>query len=334
MEPSGFILNQQLTTFVAGVKPVELVGDRVAPLIPAQAISGSSFTYWVANAKDVLRVRDLKASRHGALNVMDFGFAKDTGLLADYGGQIQNPHDLIRLNEQQPAQLLQVPLNVRMFKSKQAVQAIWISREQELVTAVETAANYLATQTKTAAAGEKFSNSDADVVDVLLGLKDKCLVRPNVAVTSLAAFRALQKHPKVILRTKAVLGSIQGIAGLPSEEEIARVLELDELVVGRQFLNSGKAGDNDAGDNYTRLWGNHFTMFRREDVPPTSEVQYAGTFATFFGNVVQGQPVFVSSHEKQPGEMGLYGGVVDVVGHTRQVKVTFNPGAYHLRSVL
>jgi hypothetical protein len=332
MEPQGFILNQQLTTFVAGVKPAEFVGDRVAPLIPAAAVSGSSFTFWKADPKDVLRVRDLKASRYGALNVMDFGFSKDTGLLADYGGRIQHPNDLIRFNESQPAQVLQVPMSVRQFKLKQGVQAVWISREQELVTLVETAANYIATQTSTATAGQKFTNSDADIVKVLLGLKDKCLVRPNVAVTSLDAFRELQSHPKVIARTKAVLGGIQGITGLPSEQEIARVLELDELIVGQQKLNIGTAGAND--ENYTRLWGNHFTMFRREDAPPTSDVQYGGTFATFFGNVVSGQPVFVSSNVRQPGEMGLYGGIEDVMGHTRQVKMTFSPGAYHLRSVI
>jgi|GEM_PF-4885311 len=330
MEPSGFILNQQLTTFVTGVRPTELVGQRIAPLIPARSVAGLSFTYWEANAKDVLRVRDLRVGRYSAPNIMDFGFTQRTGLLMDYGGRIPHPNDLLKINEEKPAEVLQVPMSVRMFKSKQGVQAIWIGHEQDVVTAVELSTNYVTGQVSTATAGQKFSNSDADIPAILLGIKDKALLRPNVGITSLDAFRALQSNPKMIMRTKAVLGGIQGIAGLPSEQEIARVLELDELIVGQQKLNIAPAGANDA--SYTRLWGNHFTFFRREDVPPSSDVQYAGTFATFFGDVISGQPIFISSYVDN--DMGLYGGIMDKIGHTRQIKVTYNPGACQLRSVI
>lgn len=330
MEPSGFILNQQLTTFVAGVMPAVLVGTRVAPLIPARAVSGNAFTFWIANAKDVLRIRDTKVGRYGNPNIADFGFTQDTGLLVDHGLRIPHPNDLIRFNEEQPPQVLQVPMSVRQFKLKQTAQAIWIGHEQEVVTEVETSARYATGQVSSATAAQKFNNKDADLPTILLKIKDTALVEPNVAVTSLDSFRALQSNPFVIARTKAVLGGIQGISGLPSELEIARVLEIDELIVGRQKFNSAIAGSNDS--SYTRLWGNHFTMFRREDPPPTSDVQYAGTFATFFGSVVSSEPLFVTSYVDN--DMGIYGGLIDKLGHTRQVKTTYNPGACQLRSVL
>jgi len=45
-EPQLLTLNAQLTTFVAGVQPPDLLGRIIAPTSPAQLISDVKFNWW------------------------------------------------------------------------------------------------------------------------------------------------------------------------------------------------------------------------------------------------------------------------------------------------
>jgi hypothetical protein len=54
-EPQLLTLNAQLTTFVAGVQPPDLLGRIIAPTSPAQLISDVKFNWWKFDPAEYLR---------------------------------------------------------------------------------------------------------------------------------------------------------------------------------------------------------------------------------------------------------------------------------------
>jgi len=117
-KPQLLTLNAQLTTFVAGVQPPDLLGRIIAPTSPAQLISDVKFNWWKFDPAEYLRKQDTKVNRRGTIPVTDFSFTTDSDTLADHGQQIVNPNDISLLSEGQPPQILQAPVNVRMAKLK------------------------------------------------------------------------------------------------------------------------------------------------------------------------------------------------------------------------
>src|SRR5262245_3740416 len=132
MDPNNLTLNSQLTLFVAGINPQNLIGRRLAPLTPAAIIAGLTFNWWKFNPEEYLRKRNLKVSRLSQVPLADFGFSTETGQLFDHGQRIQHPLDAVRLNEAQPAQVVQIPINVRMAKAKALVDNFWLQHEYEV----------------------------------------------------------------------------------------------------------------------------------------------------------------------------------------------------------
>src|SRR5260221_9498847 len=126
-EPQLLSLNAQLTTFVAGVQPPDLLGRIIAPPSPAQLISDVKFSWWKFDPAEYLRKQDTKVNRRGTIPVTDFSFTTAPDAIAYHGQQIINPTDIRMLSENQPPQSLQVPAYVPMAKLKALTKTFWFS---------------------------------------------------------------------------------------------------------------------------------------------------------------------------------------------------------------
>jgi hypothetical protein len=329
-EPQLLSLNAQLTTFVAGVQPPDLLGRIIAPPSPAQLISDVKFNWWKFDPAEYLRKLDTKVNRRGSIPVTDFSFTTDTDVLADHGQQIINPNDISMISEDQPPQILQVPVNVRMAKLKALTETFWFSHEFEVHDLIFTASNYQDGNTRAAASTDMLDNADNDVIKTIQSILDTPLIPPNALVMGLAVWRPLQRHPQLVSAIKAVLGSRAAISGQVNQEEVAALFGLKQVLVGRQRTNLANPGQT---ASYSRIWGKNLAAIRIEDAPTSTVSPYPGTALTAYGNIMNAGPVFVASRTIQPGDEngGLYGAIADIIGHTRKVLMV-NPDSCYLLS--
>ncbi|MFZ2643479.1 MAG: hypothetical protein WA117_20980 [Verrucomicrobiia bacterium] len=332
MEPINITLNAQLTTFVAGAYSLDFIGRRIAPLIPVRIISGVAFSFWKVNPAEYLRPRTTKVSRRQTLPVADFNWTSVETKLDDHSEQIIHPNDVVQLSAAQPAQVLQVPLNVRMSKLAMQNATFWFSHELEVRDLVFTATAYGA-NTAAAAAKEKFDDAESAPLAKVQTMLDTPLQPPNTLVFGLDVWRPFQRHPKVLSAIKAVLGNKAALQGRVTGEEIAQYFGIKEVIVGAQRINTAAAGQDAA---YARAWGKHLAAIRVEDPPASSDVPYGGFCGTFHGTLMGSGPVWVTSSEIKPGEQdgGPYGAIRDVASHTRKVACTNADAGYLLTNVV
>jgi len=330
-EPQLLTLNAQLTTFVAGVQPPDLLGRIIAPTSPAQLISDVKFNWWKFDPAEYLRKLDTKVNRRGTIPVTDFAFTTDSDVLADHGQQIVNPNDISLLSEGQPPQILQAPVNVRMAKLKALTETFWFSHEFEARDLVFTAANYASANTRVAATTDMLDNADNEPIKIIQTLIDTPLIPPNALVMGLAVWRPLQRHPQMVSAIKAVLGSRAAVSGQVNQDEVAAFFGLKQVLVGKQRTNDANPGQT---ASYSRIWGKHLAAIRIEDAPQSTVSPYPGTALTAYGNIMNAGPVFVASRTIQPGEEngGLYGAVADIIGHTRKVLMVNQDSCYLLQN--
>jgi hypothetical protein len=330
-EPQLLTLNAQLTTFVAGVQPPDLLGRIIAPTSPAQLISDVKFNWWKFDPAEYLRQQDTKVNRRGTIPVTDFSFTTDSDVLADHGQQIVNPNDISLLSEGQPPQILQAPVNVRMAKLKALTETFWFSHEFEARDLVFTAANYAAANTRVAATTDMLDNSDNEPIKIIQTLIDTPLIPPNALVMGLAVWRPLQRHPQMVSAIKAVLGSRAAVSGQVNQDEVAAFFGLKQVLVGKQRTNEANPGQT---ASYSRIWGKHLAAIRIEAAPQSTVSPYPGTALTAYGNIMNAGPIFVASRTIQPGEEngGLYGAVADIIGHTRKVLMVNQDSCYLLQN--
>ena len=330
-EPQLLTLNAQLTTFVAGVQPPDLLGRIIAPTSPAQLISDVKFNWWKFDPAEYLRQQDTKVNRRGTIPVTDFAFTTDSDVLADHGQQIVNPNDISLLSEGQPPQILQAPVNVRMAKLKALTETFWFSHEFEVRDLVFTAANYASANTRVAATTDMLDNSDNEPIKIIQTLIDTPLIPPNALVMGLAVWRPLQRHPQMVSAIKAVLGTRAAVSGQVNQDEVAAFFGLKQVLVGKQRTNNANPGQT---ASYRRILGKHLAAIRIEDAPQSTVSPYPGTALTAYGNIMNAGPIFVASRTIQPGEEngGLYGAVADIIGHTRKVLMVNQDSCYLLQN--
>ena len=322
--PQAIVLNTQLSDLVAGVRVPGLIGRQVAPVIPVTAIAGQSFTYWRKPAADRLLLPDTKVGRTGQVNMADYGYINDSGILADHGLRARIPNPIVRLNADQPPQVLQVPLNVRADYSNENAAAVWRVHEFEVASIVSTVGSYFTNYARAATSKECFDYVSSDRVNPLKlvqAMIDRCFSGANTLVFGHYAWRAFQRHPDVVTAIKGMPALGQVVAGTVTEQQVAGYFGIKQVIVGSTKANLAAKG---VAPSYQRLWTNFLAALTIQDAPSSPDVAYSGFMATFFGAIMTGQPLFVFERNLDPGEYGVYGGLETVVGHTRLVKVINN----------
>lgn len=85
-----------------------------------------------------------------------------------------------------------------------------------------------------------------------------CGMMPNAAVMSRAVYNTLKYHPKIL----STLGYAQNRAGLLTEDDIKKALDVQTLFIGEAAANTAKEGQADV---LSQIWGKHITFFVRPD---------------------------------------------------------------------
>ena len=181
-----------------------------------------------------------------------------------------------------------------MRATQRVMSLVELRREQRVSTIVTTPGNY---QFKTALAGNsKWSDyNNSNPVDTILTELDKPFMRPNKIIMGRNVYTKLRQHPKIV---EAVFGVISS-AGVVAQQQLAAILEVNEVIVGDGWYNSAAAGQT---PNNTRLWGNFCAMIyqsQADSIDPQGGNSWG--FTAQFGNRVAGT--------LQDPDIGLFGGV-------------------------
>jgi hypothetical protein len=122
---------------------------------------------------------------------------------------------------------------------------IEISREIRVANIFNTSANFAGGDTLTGSG--QFSNSSSDPVAQIMAELDACFMRPNILIMSYEVWAKVRAHAKVLM---AIFGALK-TNGLATREQLAALLEVDQIVIGGGWYNSAEKGQT---PNQTRIW--------------------------------------------------------------------------------
>jgi len=209
------------------------------------------------------------------------------------------------------------PQESALMRATQRVMGfVALRREMRVSTIVSAAANYLygATLSGTSQWSD-YANSDP--LSDLLGYLDQPFMRPNKLVMGRSVWTVLSQHPKL---TFAAYGpSVSG--GRITRENLAALLEIDEIIVGDGWVNTGNKGQAVAK---TRIWGKMCAGIYSADASTDSNGTWG--YTAQFGSRVAGTI--------QDPDIGMFGGVKVRAGESVREVVTAKEFGFLLNSVV
>ena len=136
------------------------------------------------------------------------------------------------------------------------VTHLWLGKEKSLADAITDVT--IITSNVTLSGTDQYNdyaNSDpiGDFTTAIEAIADKVGIEPNVAIMSRKVFRTLKYHPAIL----SSLGFKDNRPGGLTEDEMAKAMDVDTLLIGRAVFNDSKLGQ---ADNIQPVWGKHIVF--------------------------------------------------------------------------
>ncbi len=283
-----FPVDAQLQGISIAFRNKELIADELFPRVP---VGSESFKYNSFPKGTFFNAPDNRVGRTSAPNRVELGFSQTSNSTEDYGLDDVVPIKDVR---EAAAQGLANPVNaaVEFLASLNANR-----RELRASTLAFDPAQYAANNKLALAGNDRWdqytqaeSNPLADIEDSL----EAMIMRPNVAVIGSKAYSKLARHPVIV---KAYNGTT-GDSGKVPKQFLQDLFELQEIFVGRAFVNTAKPGQAAV---LSRVWGNHMLLVYRDKTADTNRGMTFGVTAQR-GTKITGQ--------QEDKNVGLEGGVI------------------------
>jgi hypothetical protein len=290
-----------------------MVADSVLPRV---SVLTEDFRYNKFTFADSTTIPNTRVGRKGRPSQVEFSVGEGTSHTDDYGLDYPIPYADI-----EKAQRAGIDITGRATRI--TTQLVMLDREVRVATLMFDPNNYGTNNKATLAGTSQFSDyTNSDPIQDILGRLDSCIVRPNVAVMGRAVWTKLQSHPKVVAAAYP-MGGNASVGGKAAREAVARLLELDEIIVGEGFFNSAKPGQ---APTNVRVWGKHISLFvRNQDAAPDAPICTFG-YTAQWGDRVAGQI--------QDPHLGLRGGTSVRVGESVKELLIANDLAFLLQNAV
>jgi hypothetical protein len=154
-----------------------------------------------------------------------------------------------------------------------------IAQEKRVCDIFNTSSNF--SQKTTLSGTSQWGQSADDPVGNLLTAVEGCFIRANTLVFGADAWVIFRKLPEVLDAVKGTVGSAPR-GGLASTTEVAQLLEVERVIVGRGRYNAAKEGQT---ASYSRLWGKHCWALYVDPNPSVKSITFGGTFVEMNRNV-------------------------------------------------
>jgi len=259
MANAPFPIQPELTAIAVMYKNKGMIADRVAPRKP---VGKQEFKYLKHDMSEGFTVPDTKVGRKSAPNQVEFRATEVTDSTQDYGLDDAIPQ----------ADIANAPVNYNPLAvaTEKLSNLIELDREVRTANLVFTAANYVSSSKQTLSGTSQFSDfTNSDPIGVITAALDSMVMRANKMVIGRAAFTKLSMHPKIV---KAFFGTAAD-SGIATRDFIARLFELEEVIVGESFVNTARKGQ---AALLARAWGKHIALL---NVDNAADVNSGVTFA-------------------------------------------------------
>lgn len=228
---SPFPQDIQLTAIAVAVQNRELIADLVLPR--TEPLSKSKFSYQFYPLEQMFTVPDTSVGRRSRVNEVDFSGEQRIDTTEDQGLEYALPYSDTR----------DAPDNTNLagMTTEWLMQLVLLGREVRTSGLVFDPDSYDG-NVEVVSAADQFDNPDSDPLALLLDALDRPIMRPNTMVIGQSEWRALRTNPSIV---KAVHGTL-GDKGAASKEQIAELLEVRDILIGRGLVNVATPGQKPA----------------------------------------------------------------------------------------
>ncbi len=290
-----FPINPVQTGITLAYKNLTLIADSVMPRVN---VATKEFKYQKYDKAERFTVPNTLVGRKGAPNEMEFGATEDASFVKDYGLDSVIPNDDII-----QAAAGGTNYNPVNHTTEVLTDLILLDREKRVADIVFDDANYNSGFKVDVALNATTQWSDyvnSEPRDQILEALDTPIMRPNIFVINQNVWRVLRQHPQIV---SSILGN-SGKQGTITRQQLADLLEIEEVIVGQGFINIAKPNQASV---MTRVWGDHGALLYRNRLANT---QMGATFG--FTAQYQGRIAGQMAEQK----VGLRGGVRVRVGES------------------
>jgi hypothetical protein len=248
----AFPVNPELTAIaIAFQNPaVQLIADTVLPRIPVP----KKFVYTQYTVAQGYTVPDTKIGRKSEPNMVDFGGVLINSECVDWGLDDLVPNDEVAAWDAMPKPATGGPVNPLALSTMMLTGLVQLDREVRVAGIVFNAANYSGANQSTLSGTSQWSDQvNSNPLNAIAAALDVPLVRPNTLVLGQQTWTQLRQHPKIV----QAIGRSAQLGGYVAREQVASLLELNQVLVGSGFLNTAKKGQAPV---YARVWGKHASL--------------------------------------------------------------------------
>lgn len=216
------------------------IADMVLPMVKVSKQTGKYYIYDKSN----LRIDKTARAAGSGANEIDFGVAP-TGTFAC------DDHALKGFVADEIQDQADAALNPLVDETETVTEKLLLDREQNAATLLTSTSNL--TQNTTLASTAQWSdynNSDpiGDVRTARTTIHQNTFKKPNTLIMSKLVFDTLIDHPAIIERIK------YSQLGVVTAELLARVLQVEKIIVGEAGQNTAVEGQTDV---LAYVWGKH-----------------------------------------------------------------------------
>lgn len=280
MSTTAFPVNPQLTAIAMAYRnpAATLIADEVLPRVP----TAKKFTWTSYDQAQGYTIPKTLVGRKSEPTQVDFSGTLVNDETLDYGLDDIVPVDEIEAWRAMPKpEGGGGPANPLELSTMYLEGLIQLDREVRVAARVFNTATYPAGNQQTLSGTSQWSDfANSNPLDAILASLDIPLFRPNVAIFGQATYTKLRQHPAIV---QAVYGTAQ-TRGTVSRDQLAKVLEIDKVLVGAGFVNTARKGQTATN---SRVWGKS-AAFIYSDVMAAKTGQPTFGFTAQFGTKVAG----------------------------------------------
>lgn len=241
----------------------------LAPLIlPIIKVGKRSDKFFKYNKADSYKLADDKIGPKSLANEIDWGVAEDNYSVKDHALGDWLPQETID-NSDNP---LQPEVDTNDFLNL----LLDIAQEKRVSDVVFAAATYPTGNKVQLSGTSQWGGSADDPISDILKAVESCFIRANTLVFGQEAWQKFRALPEVLDAVKGASRQQATPGGLATTSEVASLLEVENVLVGRGRYISTKEGQAPA---YTRLWGKHCAALYVEKNPGIKSITFGVTFA-------------------------------------------------------
>lgn len=273
-----FPINPVQTGIALAYKNPSLIADMVLPRVP---VGTKEFKYQKYEKSERFTLPSTKVGRKGVPNEMEFGATEEAAFANDYGLDSVIPNDDI--TQAAAGGTNYNPVN---HTTEVLTDLILLDREKrvsDLVFSVDSydAANKVDVSDTSTDQWSDYVNSEPR--EQILEALDKPIMRPNLFILGQNVWTKLRQHPQIV---SSILGN-NGQQGTITRQQLAALLEVEEVLVGQGWINIAKPGQS---PNFVRVWGNHASLIYRNRMANTQSGATFGFTAQYQDRIAGQMP--------------------------------------------